>query len=71
MAEEQKKNDPFVEFERIVLQPNEEVDEVISKEELDEIRKQSHEKVVAAQKFALESPVPDPEEYLDDVYDVR
>ena len=68
MAEEQKKNDPFAEFERIVLQPNEEVDEVITKEELSAIRQKSHEKVLAAQKFALESPVPDPEEYLDDVY---
>lgn len=68
VAEEQKKNDPFAEFERIVLQPNEEVDEVITKEELSAIRQKSHEKVLAAQKFALESPVPDPEEYLDDVY---
>ena len=71
VAEEQKKNDPFAEFERIVLQPNEEVESVITKEELDAIRQKSHERVLEAQKFALESPVPDPEEYLDDVYDAR
>ena len=61
----------FAEFERIVLQPNEEVEGLITKEELDAIRQKSHERVLEAQKFALESPVPDPEEYLDDVYDAR
>ena len=68
IEEERQKQDPFAEFHRIVRQENEEVEEVITKEELDSIRKTSEEKVLQAQKFALESPAPKAEEYLEDVY---
>lgn len=68
IEEERSKQDPFTEFHRIVLQENEEVEEVITQEELDTVRKKCEERVLQAQKFALESPGPKPEEYLEDVY---
>jgi pyruvate dehydrogenase E1 component alpha subunit len=68
VEEQRKKHDPFAAFERVVLGENDEVDQVITKEELETIRKASEEKVLAAQKFALESPEPKAQEYLEDLY---
>ena len=44
------------------------MDGVIEKSQLDEIMEKNRQKVKDAQAFALASPLPDAEEYLEDVY---
>jgi len=61
-------NDPFAVFERIAQAPGAEIEAAITADELAAARLRAEQKVLEAQRFALESPVPEPEEYLDDVY---
>ena len=68
VEEQTQKNDPFKKFEEIVLSENPCVDGVITREELERIFSESEKKVLQAQEFALASPLPDPSEYLEDVY---
>lgn len=65
---EAKKHDPFAAFEAVVLKENDEVDGIITVDELQAVRQSSRDKVLAAQQFALSSPEPEPQEYLQDLY---
>lgn len=68
VEEMRAKHDPFAAFEKAVLAPNDSVDAPISREELLAVKRKAEDRVLAAQRFALESPFPTPQEYLDDVY---
>lgn len=68
VADMRSKHDPFACFERTVLVSNDRVAEIITRAELDEAKAAAEARVLAAQQFALASPLPDPQEYLTDVY---
>lgn len=65
---EARRHDPFLKFEQIVLQENEEVDGQINRLELDQIKEACEKRVLEAQKYALESPLSEAEEYTEDLY---
>jgi len=62
-VEEWMKKDPIIRFRKKLIQ-----EKILSEKEADEIDNRIRAKVEEAAKFALESPYPEPEEALEDVY---
>ncbi|MCF6158805.1 MAG: thiamine pyrophosphate-dependent dehydrogenase E1 component subunit alpha [wastewater metagenome] len=63
LLEEWKKKDPILTIEKFLLENN-----ITKKEELDDIDARVEEEIDEAERFAIESPFPDPEETFTGVY---